>query len=104
MWDARRLMAEGDLEGAAPVASDAVAQLREDGNWEMLWKALVVGGGIDFRRADYEPALTAFEEADRILNEIGKTIEDPQCRASYISHPLARQLFEVKSQILELTR
>jgi hypothetical protein len=104
MWEARRLMTEDDLEGAGRSAMDAVARLRKDGNWEMLWKALVVSGQIEVRRADYEPALTAFDEAARILNEIGKTIDNPPYRASYLSHPLAKMLSDSRAQILELTR
>jgi serine/threonine protein kinase/tetratricopeptide (TPR) repeat protein len=104
LWEARRSAAEEDLESAGRAASDAITRLREDGNWETLWRALVVAGGIDFRRADYEPALTAFEEADRIMHEIGKTIEDSEYRASYTSHPLAKRLSEARNQILELTR
>lgn len=104
MWEARRLIVENDLDGAGRSATDAVTRLRRDGNWETLWKALIVSGSIDARRADYEPALTAFDEAARILNEIGKTIDGREYRDSYLSQPLAKTMFATRDQILELTR
>ncbi len=104
MWEARRFVAEGNLPAARQIAADAVARLRKDGNWETLWKVLTVMGRIEFQCADYGPALTAFDEASRILEAICNTIADPACRASYRSHPLATQLLQAKEQILELTR
>ncbi|MBI5868390.1 MAG: tetratricopeptide repeat protein [candidate division Zixibacteria bacterium] len=52
MWEARRLMVEEDLEGAGRSATDAITRLRQDGNWDTLWKALIVSGIIEVRRKD----------------------------------------------------
>jgi hypothetical protein len=102
LWIAEALAASGDQDGAQQSAATACDRLREDGYWEMLWRALVVFGQIHFERSDYEPALRAFDEARHIRSEIAKTIDDPSEQSSYEANLYADRLTEMRSRILEL--
>jgi serine/threonine protein kinase/Tfp pilus assembly protein PilF len=102
LWTAEALAASGDQDAAQQAASVACDRLREDGNWEMLWRALVVSGQIHFERSDYEPALRAFDEAHHIRSEIARTIDDPSEQSSYEANPYAARLTEMRTRILEL--
>ncbi|GAB4326842.1 MAG: hypothetical protein Kow0074_21740 [Candidatus Zixiibacteriota bacterium] len=102
IWCSLKSLQEGDLESAETHAAWAIERLRIHGNWETLWKALVVYGLTFHARSDYEPALTALTEAAHILEEIGSTIDDPTQRAMYLSHPLVGRCHELRERILEL--
>jgi len=102
LWEAGASAALCDWENAAHHASRAIGQLREDGNWETLWRALEVYGRIHYKQSDYEPALSAFNEAVRILDEIVKTIGNEDERRSYREHLQARNLTEARQRIVEL--
>jgi serine/threonine protein kinase/tetratricopeptide (TPR) repeat protein len=103
LWNALRLQSEDNWEAAEREASGAVARLQSDGNWEVLWRALTVYGQICDRRADYQPALAAFDQASHILDEISKTITDADHRELYLAQPRAKGLTEARSRIVALT-
>jgi len=102
VWRARWLAVEGDHERASRTIAAALAQLRRDGNWETLWRALVVQGRLLHDQADYGPALRSLDEAARIVDVISRTIEDRTERERYQAHPLARLLSETRARIHEL--
>lgn len=103
IWQSRYQVSRGDLRAAEECANRAVAKLRADGNWESLWRALAVLGMICQKRTDYEPALAAFDEAQRILDVIANTIEDGAARSTYLASPLCTQLAEGRRHIMQMT-
>lgn len=103
LWQARYHVLKGEGALAEKSARDAVERFRRDGNWEFLWQALVTFGQICLHRTDYEPALSAFEEARRILEVITNTIDDEESRATYLDHPLASRLTKDMAHIIQLT-
>ena len=102
LWRAQQHLAQQNWSDAEQVADAAAERLRTDGNWETLWHALVVYAQACYSRSDYEPALSAFDEANLILTEIGNTIDDPADRERYCRQPLAVRLRETRERILEL--
>ena len=101
-WKAQDALRRGDTGQAESFVADAVSRLRRDGNWDALWRALGVAGEIAHARTDYEPAVTAFDEALRILQAIGRTIDDEAGRDSYGRHPMAVSLTRSRERIMEL--
>ncbi len=102
LWAALAAMTSGEWADAERFASEGIEQLRMDGNWETLWRGLEIYGHIHYKRSDYEPALSAFNEAETILSEILKTIEDEDERRAYSEHPQACSLAHVRRRIVEL--
>lgn len=102
LWSAHAALSAGDWNEAERLAAAGIDLLRMDGNWETLWRALEVYGSIFYRRSDYEPALAAFNEAETILAEITKTIDDDNERAAYRAHPQAINLSRARQRIVEL--
>ncbi|HUU44841.1 MAG TPA: tetratricopeptide repeat protein [Acidobacteriota bacterium] len=102
LWSARLAVVRQEWEAAEHCIEMALARLKRDGNWETLWRALAVRGQIAHARADYEPALRAFDEAGRILQAIGRTIESSEQRQRYVQHPLACRMVELRTRITEL--
>ena len=102
IWSAHTALLAGRWSEAERLAADGIDQLRMDGNWETLWRALEVYGSIFYKRSDYEPALAAFNEAETILTEITKTIDDENERAAYRAHPQAINLSRARQRIVEL--
>jgi hypothetical protein len=79
-----------------------VEQLRRDGCWEQLWRALVLQGEICHARADYEPAVRALDEAARMLKVVVSTVDDESERTAYLNSEDARKLERIKERISEL--
>ncbi len=102
VWRALKNVQDAAHDTAESDAAWAIDRLRIHGNWETLWRALVVYGLSFHARSDYEPALSAFTEATTILAEIAKTIDDPTQRERYNDHPLASRCHEHRERILEL--
>jgi hypothetical protein len=102
LWVALAALTSGEWVVAERFASEGIEQLRMDGNWETLWRALEIYGRIHYKRSDYEPALSALNEAGNILAEILKTIDDENERRAYSEHPQARSLAHVRQRIVEL--
>jgi hypothetical protein len=99
LWDSRRALREGEYKRAGDILRLAIAQLRRDGNWETLWRALVLEGELYHRIADYEPSLRALDEAARILRVIAATIDDESGRTAYLSAPLSTRLEQTRGHI-----
>lgn len=102
VWAAVLALTAGQWDVAERYAAEGIEQLRIDGNWETLWRALEVYGSIYYKRSDYEPALSAFNEAENILSEITKTIDDENERAAYREYPQARNLARMRERIVEM--
>jgi serine/threonine protein kinase/tetratricopeptide (TPR) repeat protein len=102
IWQAQQSLVARSYEVAQDRIGVAIAQLRRDGNGETLWRALVVQGETCHMQADYEPAMRALDEADRMLKAVAATVEDENDRARYLAQPLAETLERVRSRILEL--
>lgn len=102
LWTAQRLLSEGHLDSALAIADDAVTQLRQEGNWETLWRALTVKGRLLHDQADYEPALRALDEAARVFEAVSATIDDAEDRECYCAHPLAELLAQTRERIHQL--
>jgi tetratricopeptide (TPR) repeat protein len=99
-WKAQEAHQRGAVDEAESLATDAVMRLRRDGNWDALWRALGVLGQICQARADYEPAVSAFDEALRIMQTIGRTIDDDADRAGYLRHPIAQAIEQARERIM----
>lgn len=102
IWCAHRAVGQQAWDTAETAVDRAIVQLRNDGNWEALWRALAVRGRIATEQADYEPALRAFKEAGRVLEAIGRTIDDRADRDAYGAHPLACDMLKRRARIMEL--
>ncbi|MEW5702936.1 MAG: serine/threonine-protein kinase [Candidatus Zixiibacteriota bacterium] len=102
VWRAQWQARQGDAHAALSTVSRAIAQLRRDGNWDTLWRALVVQGHLLHDQADYEPALRSLNEAARILKAITQTIDSTGDHAQYEGQPLACMLSETARRIREL--
>ena len=102
VWKARRLLLAGSLDAALEVVKATIVQLRRDGCWEQLWRALVLQGEICHAQADYEPAMRALDEAAHMLKVVLSTVDDESERAEYLRCEDARVLERVKERISEL--
>ena len=101
-WTARELMAAGELDQALTVVTASIDQLRRDGCWEKLWRALVLQAEISYAQADYEPAMAALDESARMLKIVSSTVDDDKERFTYLDCANARSLERIRDRITEL--
>lgn len=101
-WKARTALRQRRLDDAIVAADALVAQLRQNGHWDSLWRGLVLQGAVCHALADYEPAWRALEEAERTLRMVAATIEDEDDRERYCDCADARELSSIKDRIAEL--
>ncbi len=101
-WRARELMAAGELDQALAVVTGSIDQLRRDGCWEKLWRALVLQAEISYAQADYEPAMAALDESSRTLKIVSSTVDDDRERFNYLDCAHARSLERIRGRITEL--
>jgi tetratricopeptide (TPR) repeat protein len=102
LWAARNQFHQGQLDSALEKLQPTITQIRSDGCWELLWRALVLQAEICHARADYEPAMRALEEADRMLKVVVTTVEDETERSVYIESEDARTLKRIQERITQL--
>lgn len=101
-WQARSLMACGQLDEAMALITHSIDQLRRNGCWEMLWRSLVLQGKIAHAQADYEPAIRALDEAASTLKIVAETVEDGTERSRYLDCDDARTLERIRERITAL--
>jgi hypothetical protein len=77
-------------------------QLRQDGYGDMLWRALVLQGEVNYALADYEPAMRALDEAARVLKFVASTVDEEEERAAYLDCDDARTLLRIQERITQL--
>ncbi|HWO56684.1 MAG TPA: tetratricopeptide repeat protein [bacterium] len=102
VWKARAALRARRLDDAFELANNFVEQVRQDGHWDSLWRGLVLKAAVCHALADYEPAWSALEEAERTLRMVASTIEDEGDRRRYGDCADARALTAIKNRIAEL--
>jgi tetratricopeptide (TPR) repeat protein len=99
---ARRMMAAGSLDAALELITSTASQLRRDGCWEELWRALVLQGEICHAQADYEPAVRSLDEAASVLKVVASTVDNEEERTAYLDCSDAHSLGSIRDRIVQL--
>lgn len=102
LWVARVHLKQGQLDTAMEKVETAITQIRSDGCWETLWRALVLQAEICHAQADYQPAMRALEEAERMLKVVAATVENVEERSVYLDSEDAQTLRRIQERITQL--